>query len=100
MFGCWGMTTGLVHVHDSFKQRFFLHQISLRHTCFEVLSQILPDSGTDDGEVWPNLHAPILRLCFLECSRKQIISESVQTSERSDPNNRTNKFLRVLLNKI
>lgn len=41
--------------HDSLKQRFFLHRISLRHVCIEVLSQILPNWGADDGLICTHL---------------------------------------------
>lgn len=55
--------------------RFYLQQISIWNLCLEVLCQILPNWGTDNGVWWnmPYLPTSFLKSEFVECLRIQCI---------------------------
>lgn len=53
-----------------------------RAFCLEVLVQMLPNSGTDDGVLWPNLPPTFRTTWFCTVLAQTIKSESIQTSKR------------------
>lgn len=82
--------------------RFCLHQISLWNLCFEILGQRLPNSGIDDGALWPNLPTYFL-VVWSACANNKFESVQVQASKESDLNTRKDCesiFQRVLPTRI